>query len=378
MTERYTHYGTIELKQEEDLDQEVEIIDVLPNGGYGWAVVLASFLVHVVVIGLPLSFGVFQDEYTTNNSTFIGDHSELAVAFIGSVANSAPPFFAIVSGRLIDTFGPQLVSSVGALMIFVSLGLASYSKYYWQLLLTQGVLYGISCGLAFFPALTIISSYFDVKKGLATGLAVSGSGFGGLLMAPLARYLLSTQGIQWTLRILAIVSGVVVFACSFVLRPRLSVTLKEKGTFDFWAVIRDARFLRLSSLTVLISFGYFIPFFFIPKFAVENRMEPSEGALIIGLMQGASAIGRITLGLIADRLGHINTLWACVTLAGTSVITIWPFGTTFPVLLLFGLTYGLSVGGFISLLPTAIVEFFGTKDIATITGMVCSYSFDLN
>lgn len=330
----------------------------------------ASFFVHIVVIGLPCSFGVFQDEYTTNNSTFVGDHSELAVAFIGSVANSAVPFFAVMSGRLTDTFGHQVMCATGGVVLFISLGVASYATHYWHLLLTQGVIYGIACGLSYFPALTIISSYFDVNKGLATGLAVSGSGFGGLVMAPLVRYLLSEHGARWTLRFLSALSGATVLLCAVVLKPRLSPTTQKKSDFDYVTVLKDPRFMRLASLTTLVSFGYFIPFFFIPKFAVENAMSASEGALIVGLMQGASAVGRITLGFIADRVGHINTLWACITFAGVSVIAIWPFGTTFPILLLFGLAYGLPVGGFMSLLPTAIIEFFGTKDIATITGMV--------
>jgi predicted MFS family arabinose efflux permease len=99
-------------------------------------------------------------------------------------------------------------------------------------------------------------------------------------------------------------------------------------------------------------------------------MSVGQGAILIGLINGSSGFGRIMLGLNSDIFGQLNTLWVCLSLAASSILLIWPLSTNFGGLIFFSLMYGFFAGGFISLLPTCIVQLFGTKDIGTITGMV--------
>ena len=260
------------------------------------------------------------------------------------------------------------MTAIGGLSVGASLLLASFAQSYWQLFLTQGVLFGIACPIAYFPALTIISHHFDKRKGLATGLAVSGSGIGGLAVAPLVRYLLSIYGSQRTLLFLSFGGTACVLLASVFLKPRLMPS--ARGKMDYWKVVKDTRFIRLFLITAISSLGYFVPFFYVSQFAVYHGMSATQGALVVGLINGASGLGRIILGLNADIFGQLNTLWACLSLAAASVLFIWPFSTSFGILVSFGIFYGFFVGGFIYILPTFIVHLFGKKDIATITGMV--------
>jgi MFS family permease len=259
------------------------------------------------------------------------------------------------------------------MIMFFSLFLASYARDYWQFFLLQGVCFGIGCAIAYFPALTVISHYFKNRLGIAVGAAVSGSGIGGLILAPLTRYLITNYGVSISLRIHAIIGGSLVIICSYFLKPRLPTLSRD--SINYSKIIKDARFIRLFMTAVFASFGYFIPFFFIPVYAKYYGMSTSQGALIVGLTNGASAIGRIFLGIFADRFGHVNLLWTCLTMAPISVLTIWPFAQHFPSLALFGIAYGFFIGGFISLFPTAIQKLFGQNNIATITGMVYSGFF---
>jgi len=86
----------------------------------------------------------------------------------------------------------------------LALILASFATQIWQLMLTQGVLFGIGASLAYYPAIGAPSHWFDAKRGFALGLAVSGTGLGGLALAPATQALMDGVGVEWTLRALAL------------------------------------------------------------------------------------------------------------------------------------------------------------------------------
>ena len=66
----------------------------------------------------------------------------------------------------------------------MSMVLTSFCRAYWQLILAQGVAFGIGGGLLYLPAASIISQYFDKKKGIAFGIASIGSSLGEYLYRP--------------------------------------------------------------------------------------------------------------------------------------------------------------------------------------------------
>lgn len=272
------------------------------------------------------------------------------------------------SGKLADQYGYSLMGACGSLVVMASLVLASFSTEFWHLLITQGFLFGLGISIAYFPALSIIAHWFEKKRGLATGIAVSGSGIGGLAMAPLTRVMITNLGWAWSLRISGLAGGAVVFVCALLLRRRLPPS--PKGSFDFRKLLKDKRFIIFFVASIFNSFGYFIPFFFIPAYAVQQGLTTTQGALLVGILNAASAVGRISLGFLADYFGPLETLASCLTAASISVFVIWPFSNTFGLLLFFVLVYGFFIGGLISLIPNVAVSLFGTKDIGTVTGMI--------
>ena len=54
----------------------------------------------------------------------------------------------------------------------------SLCKTYWEVMLAQAVVVGAGCGCIFIPSVAILPSYFSTKRGLANGIAASGSGLG--------------------------------------------------------------------------------------------------------------------------------------------------------------------------------------------------------
>lgn len=363
----------IELKME--VEQE-SLIDTnkYREGGYGWVCVGCSFVVQAFAIGIPATFGIYQQSYKAHS--FIGSSSTLAIAFIGSFGSAGLGIAAVPSGRLTEIYGHSLVCGVGGVLMCVSLLLASLATEYWELLVTQGMLFGIACAVAYFPALTILPHWFHKKKGIASGFATAGSGVGGLFLAPCTRYLISQYGTQGCLRVIAIVTGISITICAMLLRTDHTHTLSKQSKMNFKEVLHDQKFIRLFAIAGVVTLGYYVPYFYIPTYAVQYGMSEKDGALVLGLLNGCSGLGRVILGLNGDRFGHLKTLVANLVLASLSILLIWPFATTFGSLTLFGCLYGFFSGGFIALFPTAIHTIFGSKNIATVIGMVYSgFSF---
>nr|KAJ3420346.1 hypothetical protein HK105_005787 [Polyrhizophydium stewartii] len=337
-----------------------------PDGGYGWVVVFASFLANIVVVGLPSSFGVFQQAYQ-EVPEFAGS-SNLVIAFVGSLSSTGIPLFSILAGRFCDTHGPRAAMLIGALFTLIGVVSASFATSIWHLHITQGFLFSIGVSFGYIPSIGILSNWFVKYRGLATGFAVSGAGAGGLAFGPLLRYLLSNVGWRWTLRIAGIGCAVLMLVAALLIRERVKV--KTSARIDL-SLFKDTLFLRVYAAIVCCSFAYFVPFYFVPLFSSQHGMTKEQGALLTGLLNGASGLGRILLGLSSDFLGPINMLVLCLTTSSLLLLLMWPFSTTFAVLATFVIIYGLFVGALFSLLPTVIAQLFGARgNISTVTGMV--------
>lgn len=183
------------------------------NGSYGWVLVLEGFLSSVMTDGSLYAFGVFFPSYVSEfNSTFA------TASWIGSVASGVTVLFAFHVGYLCDRFGYRLVMIIGALCSGIAYVAASYSTAIWQLILSQGILFGIGCSLAYTSGLAIVGQWFTVNRGLAFGVAGSGSGTGQFILALLTGYFLESFGWRVALQYLAIiVTGTLLF-CALIMR----------------------------------------------------------------------------------------------------------------------------------------------------------------
>jgi MFS family permease len=329
-----------------------------------WMTVFASFVIHFIVIGTTAVFGVYLLSYKS-----IYPQSLFLLSGIGTLRAGMQSFLAIPVGRLIAKWGYGNVCRLGSLLFLCTLLAASYATEYWHSLLFHGILFGIATSLAYFPALSITQHWFSEQRGLATGIAVAGSGVGGLCLAPLTNLLIIANGWQFALRVTGIVGGVVVFICSFLLQSKLPTPPKQ---FNYSKVWRNLTFMPLPVAVLLFSFGYYVPQFYIASYSVEQGLTSAQGALILGLLNGASGLGRIILGAVADKFGFVETCGATLASASLACFVIWPFARSFAMIIFFAIVFGFSVGGFISVLPSTIVVLLGYTDVPTYTGFTYS------
>ncbi|KAJ2813905.1 hypothetical protein H4S07_000326 [Coemansia furcata] len=185
----------------------------------GWLVVFCSFAALALGPGLLNAYGVYEEEYDRlydGKDEGQGRSSALGspVIFIGILQILLANGMGFIGGRCAQRIGPGPTVFVGGILMSLGLLLASYSRHIWQLCLTQGVLFGLGVTLTWIPAASSPSSWFDKSRGLATGITHMGLGIGGLIFAPLTRFLLEKAGTGGSLRWLALIMLVCVTVAS--------------------------------------------------------------------------------------------------------------------------------------------------------------------
>lgn len=111
----------------------------------------------------------------------------------------------------------------------------------------------------------IVPQWFDKRRGLALGLAASGSGIGGLIMPFIMNALLQKFGQGWTYRIIGFICLVLGSFATFLVREKYPSTGRKKlSDIVQWSVLKDSNLVLWCVAATVTLFGYLIPFFYLP------------------------------------------------------------------------------------------------------------------
>ncbi|XP_070563214.1 monocarboxylate transporter 13-like [Ptychodera flava] len=174
---------------------------VPPDGGYGWVIVIASFITFTLLNGTLFSFGVL---FVALLRAFEGSKADTAL--IGAVFGGCSIVANPISLVLCNRFSHRKVMMVSGIGCAVSLILSSRTTSLFQLLFSYGVMASFFFFMFPLPAYTMIQKYFEKRLSIAMGLALAGTGFGQLIFSLGTQMLLDKYGWRGTLIILAGVS----------------------------------------------------------------------------------------------------------------------------------------------------------------------------
>ncbi|RYP13808.1 hypothetical protein DL767_010587 [Monosporascus sp. MG133] len=302
-----------------------------PDGGIeAWLVAAGGSALFFCCLGFSNSFGSFAEYYLRHQ--LIGDSPD-KIAWIGSLS----AFLQFAAGMVIR---PAAILYIFAMMML------SLCKEYWQIMLVQGVLMGISMGLLQFPAFAAVSQYFDKKRATALGVVVSGSSIGGIIIPILVSKLLNgtALGFGWSVRIIGfLVMPFLAFACIAVkarLPPRTT-------TFWIMSAYRESTFVVLIIALFFIFIGMFTPLFYIPTYAVSRGMNSILAGYLLAILNAASTFGRIIPGVLADKYGRLNMFSSGAIVTGV-VIFCMNSATSNAALIVYAIAFGFVSGTIIS------------------------------
>ncbi|KAJ8681148.1 hypothetical protein QAD02_016935 [Eretmocerus hayati] len=209
--------------QKQQADEEVEVqLPPPPDGGWGWVVVFASFMIHVITDGVTYSYGLFHEEFKSYFNT-TNQAASWVESFLYGVTYCSGP----ISSFLVNKFGCRAVTVAGTILASGCLMASVFAPNVVVLYITAGAGTGLGFGLIYLPAIVSVTVYFEKYRSLATGIAVCGSGLGNTMFVPLIRYLIDVYGgFKGAMMILAgIVLNCIAFGIMF--RPLEPVKSKE-------------------------------------------------------------------------------------------------------------------------------------------------------
>ncbi|KAG5900722.1 hypothetical protein JTB14_038240 [Gonioctena quinquepunctata] len=192
-----------------------------PDGGWGWMVVFGSFMIHVITDGVTYCFGIFYDEFLDYFNEGKSATSWILSILVGVTLCSGP-----LSSYFVNRWGCRVVTILGSILASICLVVSFYARNVLTLCITIGIGTGTGFGLIYLPAIVSVTTYFEKKRSLATGIAVCGSGFGTFIFAPIISKLMAEYG--WRGSILII--GGIVLEC--ILFGALFRPLEEKSDED--------------------------------------------------------------------------------------------------------------------------------------------------
>ncbi|KAL5443635.1 hypothetical protein PMIN05_003628 [Paraphaeosphaeria minitans] len=299
------------------------------HGWIPWLQVIAGWVLFANSWGLPTAYGTFQTYYTQN---LLSEYRSATIAWIGSLQLFFCTIGCLPAGIMLDQGYLQGLIALGSALEVTGLVAVSFSTQYWQILLAQGALVGMGCGLLGLLPVAVISMYFEKKRMLAVGLAATGASFAGIAQPIILKYLFEHIGFSWAVRMFALSIQLSSTLPFFIMRLQ-SEGVEGRSRFGFH------HFKDLTYTTF--------------EYALNLGIDETMAFHLLAILNMAGLFGRFVPNFIADHYGGINTLlpltFTCIIL----LVTL-PWFNTFPSLVVFCVLYGFASAGTL-ILPSPII-----------------------
>ncbi|CAN5913587.1 MFS transporter [soil metagenome] len=329
----------------------------------GWIVVAAAFASMFTVFGVAYSFGAF---FAPMAAEFGASTAATSVVF--SLTGFTYFLLGSVAGVAADRYGPRRLLLLGAVAMGLGLLLTAQVQALWVGYITYGLGVGIGVACGYVPMVATVTGWFDQRRGAALGIAVSGIGVGTVAAAPVAAALIDRHGWRTTYVIFGIAAAAILVACAAIAAPPPASDETAGNGSRLGPALRTRSFRLLYASILLLSLALFMPFVYLTPFAEANGIGTVAAAGLIGVIGAASIVGRLLIGPLADRVGHLVAFRACFLVIGASYL-IWFAGASYPVLASFAVVLGVGYGGFVALSPAVIADLFGTEGLGGLIGL---------
>jgi len=349
--------------------------DVLPGGGISgrlelrkWIVVAAATFGMMAAFGLSTSIAVFMKPLEAEFGWLRAD-----VAFAFALFSAGAALGGLIYGRATDWIDTRPIVVVGALVMGASFVVLAHQD---DLVMIQYIylaagIFGFACLYA--PLAATVGLWFERRRGLAIGIVTAGGTLGQGLTPILVQPLIEAFGWRQAYLTLGIVYLVLLVpAMWLVTKPRLSdapaagATPQKSAAWSLPPVV-SVGWLGLAATFCCASMAVPIVHL-VPFLADSGRPVAISGALIMTVMLSAS-VGRVSFGLIADRIGALRSYALAVFVQS---ITVYWFVELQSLVALYalGLAFGFGYGGVMTALILSVREAVPARSVGLSTAIV--------
>ena len=300
-------------------------------------------------------------------------------------------WFSPFQAYLVDRFGPRLLISIGALLSGGSWVVSSYVDNIWALYFTYGVLGGFGTGIIYVGIIGLMVRWFPDRRGLATGLAAAGYGFGAFFTSFPIDSMIKSSGYAHALRgvghhpgrrsgssrrkacacrrsTIEAPSAAPALAAAGPQQSRRSFSPREMLKSPvFYLMFIMMSMMSTSGLMVTSNVGPFAK-----EFGVANMLVLGMAALPLSLTLSrvTNGLTRPFFGWISDHIGREATMALAFALEAVAILILFAYIDR-PALfvVLTGLVF-FGWGEIFSLFPSTLTDTFGPKYAATNYGFL--------
>jgi MFS family permease len=359
---------------------------------YGWIIVAVALISMAFWLGIRSSFSVFYVALLEDFGWNRGDSAGVQSMSLITYTIMAP-----LVGGLIDRFGPRRVVLPGILILASGLILCSTINSLAQFYLLYGVVMGtgITCiGIVTYSA--ILAHWFEKRRGLASGIAVSGMGLGTFVLVPLSQSFISMWGWPLTFVVLGGLVLIIVLPINALFlrhKPREvgqyidglknnapfnaagACEIGQTGSQSEWT-LREAlisgRFWAMMAFTFFSLIGIWVILVHNVRFLVDQGVAKMTAAFIFALVGVTSSIFRIFWGWLSDRIGReitYNMGIVCACLGVASLLLFEKYGSPlfiYSFFVFFGMGWGVTAPMYMAV----AADLFSGKIFGLIYGIV--------
>ncbi len=253
----------------------------------------------------------------------------------------------------------------------------------WQIYLFFGLFASMGVGSMATPLMSTTARWFSKRRGLASGIVISGIGIGIIVMPPLANWLISSYSWRISYLVIGAIALVMIVLLAQFLRhpPAHSQSVIDSGTVisreqrnQVRAIsLREAACTRSLWMIGLVGFasvfGMQTVMVHIVAHATDINFSAAVGATIISIIGIVSVGAKIIIGGLVDKFGSRRILVSVVTLSVVSFLCL-RFGSELWMLYLSAVILGLNYGGLSAVTSPLVASFFGLKDHGAIYGLI--------
>jgi MFS transporter, OFA family, oxalate/formate antiporter len=292
------------------------------------------------------------------------------------------PVGMLLSGKIADRKSPRVVVIGGGILFGLGMFLCGFTNSINWLYIFFGVIMGIGSGAAYGAIVSASVRWFPDMRGLASGLAVGALGFGTLIIAPVASYLMTTVPsgdvpVLWAFRVLGIAFLVIIALGGIVIKnPPVSykpANWVPKASAQGSTSVKDFTWVQLLGkmefwvLYVMYISGAFSGLMIIsqasPIAQTMAKLTPAVAVGIVASMGLSNALGRVFWGFISDKIGRLGALLLMFAATSAVMFALPAMALAHQSLLIAVLLVSACYGGYLGIFPSVCADYFGPKNL---------------